>query len=62
MDVVALARMAIEKRDLVGIDSPVLLMVSGGSDSTALAYIASELHEEGLLGPLAIVHVNHKLR
>ena len=62
MDVVALARMAVEKRDLAAIDSPVLLMVSGGSDSTALAYIASELHEEGLLGPLAIVHVNHKLR
>ena len=43
-------------------DSPVLLMVSGGSDSTAMTYLAAQLHEEGLLGPLAILHVNHQLR
>lgn len=37
-------------------------MVSGGSDSTALAYIAAELRELGELGPLAMLHVNHRLR
>lgn len=39
-----------------------LLMVSGGSDSTALAYLAAELHAAGELGPLAMLHVNHRLR
>ncbi len=37
-------------------------MVSGGSDSTALAYAAREMHDAGALGPLAVLHVNHKLR
>ncbi|MDO5118409.1 MAG: tRNA lysidine(34) synthetase TilS, partial [Eggerthellaceae bacterium] len=62
MDVVESARRTISAHDMVGLDAPTLLMVSGGSDSTALAYIAAELHEEGFLGPLAILHVNHKLR
>ena len=48
--------------DLFNPASPALLMVSGGSDSTALAYIARDLHERGLIGPLACLHVNHKLR
>ena len=43
-------------------ETPVLLMVSGGSDSVALAYIAATLHEQGVLGPLAMLHVNHQLR
>lgn len=52
----------IVERELAGGETPVLLMVSGGSDSTALAYIANDLHERGVLGPLAILHVNHRLR
>ena len=52
----------IEERGLAGADTPVLLMVSGGSDSTALAYIAADLRERGVLGPLAVLHVNHQLR
>ncbi len=39
-----------------------LLMVSGGSDSTALAYLAAELRERGDLAELAMLHVNHQLR
>lgn len=52
----------LEARALAGVDTPVLLMVSGGSDSTALAYVASELRERGALGQLAMLHVNHQLR
>lgn len=52
----------LEARELAGADTPALLMVSGGSDSTALAYVASELRERGALGPLAMLHVNHQLR
>lgn len=61
-DVLSVARSAIEGRALAASDSPVLLMVSGGSDSTALAYLARDLFDEGLLGPLAMLHVNHCLR
>ena len=49
-------------RSLAGADTPVLLMVSGGSDSVAMAYLAASLRESGALGPLAMVHVNHRLR
>lgn len=50
------------QRELANPDSPVVLMVSGGSDSTALAYLACELHEAGDVGQLAMLHVNHRLR
>lgn len=52
----------IEERGLVTDDSAVLLMVSGGSDSTALAYAAADLASQSVIGPAAILHVNHKLR
>ena len=52
----------IEEHALATQDNPVLLMVSGGSDSTALAYLAAELQQANVLGPLAILHVNHQLR
>ena len=63
MDVIEKARQTIDARSLARIDAPVLLMVSGGSDSTALAYIVSELRADDVLqGPVAMLHVNHKLR
>lgn len=52
----------IAKHMLAGPETPVLLMVSGGSDSTALAYMAHDLAAAGELGPLAMLHVNHCLR
>ena len=61
-DVMAAARETIARRGLANADSPVLLMVSGGSDSTALAYIARQLADEGVIGPVAMLHVNHCLR
>jgi tRNA(Ile)-lysidine synthase len=55
-------RNTIVEQHLVAPDAAVLLMVSGGSDSTGLAYVATQLHEEGLIGPVAMLHVNHQLR
>lgn len=60
--IVDAAAAVLVERELAGADSPALLMVSGGSDSTALAYVACELRERGLLGELAVLHVNHRLR
>lgn len=57
---------AIEKtirtQGLFSAATPVIAMVSGGSDSTALAYLISDLHKRGLVGQPAILHVNHLLR
>lgn len=52
----------IQQRGLASRSTPVVLMVSGGSDSTALAYAAHELQRTGELGALAMVHINHMLR
>ena len=56
------AAAVLSARRLADADTPALLMVSGGSDSTALSYIACELRERGALGQLAMLHVNHRLR
>ena len=56
------AAAVLSARRLADADTPAMLMVSGGSDSTALAYIACELRERGALGQLAMLHVNHRLR
>ena len=61
-DVLQQARDTIRERNLVSPGAPVVVMVSGGSDSTALAYIARELSVAGVIGPVAMVHVNHQLR
>lgn len=47
---------------MAGADVCALLMVSGGSDSTALAYLAADMLAAGELGAAAVLHVNHKLR
>lgn len=62
LSIVQRATAVLSNRDLATGDTPVLLMVSGGSDSTALAYIACELRDAGALGEVAMLHVNHKLR
>ena len=62
VDMVSLAGNVIACRGLAGEQTPAMLMVSGGSDSTALAYIAYELRKRNVVGPLAMLHVNHKLR
>lgn len=62
MDILERMRAAIAERELANSETPVLLMVSGGSDSTALAYAACMLRDEGVVGQLAMLHVNHQLR
>ncbi len=52
----------IESHNLATKNTPVILMVSGGSDSTALAYISYELCSAGVIGNISIMHVNHGLR
>lgn len=49
-------------RGLFSPNSAVLLMVSGGSDSTALAYALAELAKKGAVESIAMLHVNHRLR
>jgi len=39
-----------------------VVAVSGGPDSTALAYVLTALRSEGAVGPLTLAHVNHQLR
>lgn len=58
----ARAEKTMAERGLAGPGNAALLMVSGGSDSTALAYLAADLHDAGALGAVAMLHVNHKLR
>lgn len=50
------------KNKLITPATPVVLMVSGGSDSTALAYIMQDLFNRSMIGQPAILHVNHQLR
>lgn len=52
----------IRERELFTSASPVVVMVSGGSDSTALAYLIYDLREQGLVGQPAMLHVNHLIR
>ena len=61
-DLLEKARRSIADRNLAASDAAVLLMVSGGSDSTALAYLGAALRDAGDIGPVAMLHVNHQLR
>jgi tRNA(Ile)-lysidine synthase len=62
MNIIQRVKRTIEERGLATAGTPVLLMVSGGSDSTALAYVAHELQKQQVIGPVAMLHVNHLLR
>lgn len=61
-DIATRALITVEEHGLLTEESACLLMVSGGSDSTALAYVAAQLRDEGRIGPMAMIHVNHMLR
>lgn len=49
-------------KNLFNENTALLLMVSGGSDSTALARLCARLRDEGKIGVVDMLHMNHKLR
>ena len=55
-------RATIRAHDLARPDTRVLVAVSGGSDSVALAYLLTELAQRHELRIAGIIHVNHQLR
>lgn len=61
-DIITRVLDTVERHALITADQACLLMVSGGSDSTALAYIAADLRDAGSIGSLAMMHVDHQLR
>ncbi len=52
----------IKDRSLVPVGGAMLLMVSGGSDSTALAKLCATLRDEGKVAVVDMLHLNHMLR
>lgn len=52
----------IEKHSLFDEDCALLLMVSGGSDSTALARLCAQLRDDGKVKVVDMLHMNHMLR
>jgi tRNA(Ile)-lysidine synthase len=62
MHLIERVRRTIHAHDLAGADTRVVVALSGGSDSVALAYLLSELAADGALRIAGIAHLNHQLR
>jgi tRNA(Ile)-lysidine synthase len=62
MDLLARVRYTIRRHDLVPRGSRVVVAVSGGSDSVALAHLMMSLDRAGDLHVAAFAHFNHQLR
>lgn len=62
MDVFSHMLVTIDEHNLFDEDSALLLMVSGGSDSTALARLCARLRDEGKIAVADMLHMNHMLR
>jgi tRNA(Ile)-lysidine synthase len=62
MDLLDRVRRTIGAHHLARPDTRVLVAVSGGSDSVALAYLLTELAQRHELHVAGIIHLNHQLR
>jgi tRNA(Ile)-lysidine synthase len=62
MDLLDRVRRIIRAHDLARPDTRVLVALSGGSDSVALAYLLAELAQRNELRVAGVVHLNHQLR
>ena len=62
MQLIDRVRATIRAHDLARADTRVLVAVSGGSDSVALAYLLTDLAARGELQVAGLVHLNHQLR
>jgi tRNA(Ile)-lysidine synthase len=62
MDVVARVRHTIRRHQLAAPDTAVLVAISGGSDSVALAHLLHLLAQAGELRVAGLAHFNHGLR
>jgi tRNA(Ile)-lysidine synthase len=60
--VLDLVRQAVREHDLARPDTRVVVALSGGSDSVALAHLVRELAEAGELRAAGAAHFNHELR
>jgi tRNA(Ile)-lysidine synthase len=58
----AAVRDTVRRRALIAPGDRVLVALSAGPDSTALAAALAELREAGEVGPLHALHVDHGLR
>ena len=62
MDLLDRVRSALRRHDLARPDTRVLVALSGGPDSVALAWVLLALHASGDLVLAGFAHVNHQLR
>jgi tRNA(Ile)-lysidine synthase len=62
MSLLDLVRQTIRDNDLAGPATRVVVALSGGSDSTALAHLLRELAAAGELQVAGVAHFNHRLR
>jgi tRNA(Ile)-lysidine synthase len=62
MDLLSRVRQTIRRHDLARGGTRVLVALSGGSDSVALAHVLRSLHLAGDLRVVGLAHFNHQLR
>ena len=62
MELLDRVRQTIRRHDLARCDSRIVVALSGGSDSVALAHLLLELDQSGELSVKGLAHLNHRLR